>query len=190
MASDPDITQLLVAWKNGSETALDELVPLVYCELRALARSHLRRERSEHTLQATALVHEVFVRLATGSRIDWQDRSHFFGVAARAMRQILVTHARQHGALKRGGGVEKVDVTDAPAPVHPRELDLEALDVALVELAAMDPRLARVVELRFFGGFTIDETAEALACSAATVSRDWQVARLWLFRRMSAGGAA
>jgi len=185
MASDPDITQLLVRWKNGSQAALDELIPLVYRELRALARSHLRRERPEHTLQATALVHEMFVRLATGGRIDWQDRSHFFGVAARAMRQILVTHARQHGALKRGGGAGRVDLVDVAAPEGDRRIDLETLDAALSELAAMDARLGRVVELRFFGGFTIDETAELMQCSAATVSRDWQIARLWLHRRMA-----
>lgn len=190
MASDLDITQLLVRWKNGNQAALDELMPLVYRELRALARSHLRRERRDHTLQPTALVHEVFVRLASSGRIDWQDRSHFFGVAARAMRQILVTHARQHGAQKRGGGAAKVELTDVATPGQARETDLELLDGALAELAAVDPRLAKVVELRFFGGFTIDETAEALDCSAATVSRDWQLARLWLYRRMSPGDAA
>jgi RNA polymerase sigma factor (TIGR02999 family) len=189
MASNPDITQLLVRWKNGNQAALDELFPLVYRELRSLARSHLRRERRGHTLQATALVHEMFVRLATGGRVDWQDRSHFFGVAARAMRQILVTHARQHGAQKRGGGVETVDAAGVAAPIADRGIDLETLDAALTDLEALDPRLGKVVELRFFGGFTIDETAELLHCSAATVSRDWQIARLWLRRRM-AGDAA
>lgn len=184
MTPDPDITRLLLKWKNGSQAALDELLPLVYSELRALARSQLRRERRAHTLQATALVHEVFVRLATGGRIDWQDRSHFFGVAARAMRQILITHARRHGAQKRGGGGRPLPLADVAAPAA-REIDLEALDESLGELSEMDPDLARVVELRFFAGFTIDETAEILDCSPATVSRDWQVARLWLHRRMA-----
>ena len=185
MTSGPDITQLLVRWKNGSQAALDELFPLVYRELRALARSHLRRERPGHTLQATALVHEMFVRLATGGRVDWQDRSHFFGVSARAMRQILVTHARQHGAQKRGGGADRVEMTDVAAPMVDRDIDLETLDAALTELSDMDPRLGKVVELRFFGGFTIDETADIMKCSAATVSRDWQIARLWLYRKMT-----
>jgi RNA polymerase sigma factor (TIGR02999 family) len=183
MTPERDITRLLIQWKGGNEGALAELVPLVYDELRTLARTYLRRERREHTLQATALVHELFLRLANEGKADWQDRSHFFGVAARAMRQILVAHARQHGAQKRGGGVEHVPLADVPEPPG-SDIDLVALDGALASLADLDPAQARIVELRFFAGYTIDETAEILHSSPATVSREWQIARTWLYLQM------
>lgn len=187
MASDRDITRLLIQWKNGNEQALVQLLPLVYQELRTLARSYLRRERRDHTLQATALVHEVFLRFANAGLTDWKDRSHFFGVAARAMRQILVAHARQHGALKRGGGAEKVEVDDVPTPSKGGAVDLAALDDALRKLAERDVLQAKIVELRFFGGYTIKETAELAGCSHATVSREWQLARIWLYREIRGG---
>jgi RNA polymerase sigma factor (TIGR02999 family) len=184
MTPDRDITQLLIQWKSGNETALSELLPLVYQELRTLARGYLRRERRDHTLQATALVHELFVRFATEGLTDWQDRSHFFGIAARAMRQILVAHARQHDAIKRGGGADRVDLADIPEPAAGGEVDLLALDAALASLALQDPMQARIVELRYFGGYTIEETAEILGSSPATVSREWRLARIWLFREL------
>lgn len=179
-----DITQLLVQWKNGNEKALSDLLPLVYQELRALARGYLRRERSGHTLQATALVNELYLRLSTQAHVDWQDRSHFFGIAARAMRQILVAHARQRQSLKRGGGAETLPYDPIDEPYVGGGLDLTALDTALASLADSDPEQARIVELRFFGGYTIDETAEIVGCSAATVSREWQTARLFLYREL------
>lgn len=182
--SDRDITQLLVQWRNGNESALDRLVPLVYEELRVLARSHLRRERRDHTLQATALVHELFIRLVKDGGADWKDRAHFFGIAARVMRQILVAHARKHGAIKRGGGAPVVDIEAAPEPSVQPDVDLSTLDDALTALAATDPLQARIVELRVFGGYTIDETAALVDRSPATVSREWQLARIWLYRAM------
>ncbi len=187
MTSNQDITRLLVQWKNGNETALVQLVPLVYQELRTLARSYLRRERRDHTLQATALVHELFMRLAKEGLTDWKDRAHFFGVAARAMRQILVAHARQHRALKRGGGVGKLEVADVPDPSVNADVDLTDLDAALSSLAERDPLQAKIVELRFFGGYTIKETAELVGRSPATVSREWELARIWLYREVRGG---
>ena len=184
MAPNQDITQLLVQWKNGDESALAHLLPLVYQELRTLARGYLRRERSDHTLQATALVHELFIRFATQGLTDWKDRSHFFGIAARAMRQILVAHARQHGALKRGGDVEKTPYDSVAEPRVPMDVDLTALDDALGALAKTDAMQAKIVELRFFGGYTIEETATLVGRSPATVSREWELARIWLYREM------
>ena len=190
MGSGDDITRLLVRWKAGDEEALQSLMPLVYAELRKLARSYLRRERTDHTLQATALVHELFVRLATEDRADLKDRGHFFGVAARAMRQILVAHARQHNAIKRGGGAARVPLDDLAVPPDAVDrLDLAALDDALAALARQDPLQARIVELRFFGGYTIEETASLVKKSHATVSREWELARIWLYREMTRGAA-
>jgi RNA polymerase sigma factor (TIGR02999 family) len=182
-----DITQLLVLWKNGDEHALVRLLPIVYRELRTLARSYLRHERSNHTLQPTALVHELFIRFATQGLTDFTDRAHFFGVAARAMRQILVTHARRHDAVKRGGAVETVPYDSVAEPAVAGGIDLAALDHALSRLAATDPLQARIVELRFFGGYTIKETAALAGCSPATVSREWELARIWLYREMRGG---
>ena len=180
----PDITQLLRQWKSGDEAALTELLPIVYQELRMLARSYLRRERSDHTLQATALVHELFIRFAAEGGMNWQDRSHFFGVAARAMRQILIAHARRRDAGKRGGGRAAVDIAEIADPSAKADVDLLALDAALLKLAEADPRQARIVELRFFGGYTVEEAAALVGCSHATVSREWHLARLWLYREM------
>lgn len=183
MAANQNVTQLLVQWKNGDEAALERLVPLVYDELRTLARSYLRRERRGHTLQPTALVHELFLRLVNEGGANWQDRSHFFGVAARAMRQILVAHARRHGAEKRGGGETPRRLDEIPEPAAP-DADVTALDAALSKLADMDPLQAKIVELRVFGGYTIEETAALAGISHATVSREWKLARLWLYREM------
>ena len=190
MTSRHDITRLLGQWKNGDQNALTDLVPLIYEELRSLARVHLHRERRDHTLQATALVHELFIRLMSDRQpVDWQNRSHFFGIAARVMRQLLMAHARRHDAIKRGGEVEHVRVDDVrDAASFEADFDLTALDTALARLAEIDPAQANIVELRFFGGYTIDETAALVGCSPATVSREWQIARMWLFREI--GGVA
>jgi RNA polymerase sigma-70 factor (ECF subfamily) len=186
MASGHEISRLLVRWHGGDESALAALMPLVYGELRQMARSYLRRERTDHTLQATALVHELFVRFAGETRGELHDRSHFFGIAARAMRQILVEHARRHNALKRGGSETRVPLDDLVA-ADAGGLDLEALDAALGRLAARDALQARIVELRFFGGYTIKETAAMVKRSPATVSREWELARIWLFREVGRG---
>lgn len=185
MPSRHDITRLLGQWKNGDQNALADLVPLIYEELRALARIHLHRERRDHTLQATALVHELFIRLMSDRQsVDWQNRSHFFGIAARVMRQILVAHARRHDAIKRGGDVEHIRVEEVRDASSETDFDLTALDTALARLAEIDPAQANIVELRFFGGYTIDETAALVGRSPATVSREWQIARMWLFREI------
>ena len=182
--SPSDVTQLLLDWSRGDRTALDRLMPLVYAELRALAGRSLRHERSGHTLQGTALVHEAYLKLVDQRQVRWQDRAHFFAVAAQLMRRILVDHARRHGAAKRGGGkpglpLEEVDVPAPPAPV-----DWLALDRALDRLAVIDERQARIVELRFFGGLTIEETAVVLQISPATVKNEWSLARGWLYREL------
>ena len=171
---------LLRAWAEGDEAAGDRLFPLLYSELRRQAGRFMRRERRSHTLQPSGLVHEAYLRLAGASGLDWHDRSHFFAIAARVMRQVLVDHARRRGAAKRDGC--RVTFADADAAVDPPEvLDLEN---ALKELAALDPRQARVVELRFFGGLDVDETAEAMDLSPRTVKREWQTARAWLQHRL------
>jgi RNA polymerase sigma factor (TIGR02999 family) len=182
-----DITRLLSLWRQGDEQALGRLVPLVYAELRGLARRSLQRERRNHTLQATALVHELFIRFARLGVTGLNDRDHFFAVAARAMRQILVAHARERNAQKRGAGAapETYDpVADPAAASIPLSPDLVALDAALSSLAAIDPPQARIVELRLFGGYTIRETAALAGCSPATVSREWELARVWLYREL------
>lgn len=177
------VTDWLLAWRGGDASALDQLVPVVLHELRRLARRHLRGERTDHTLQTTALVHEAYLRLVDLHRVQWQDRAHFFAMSARLMRQILVDHARIRRARKRGGdrAVEPL-VDDIPAAA--RSADLVALDDALEALAVFDARKSRVVELRFFGGLTVDETAAALAVSPETVARDWRFAKVWLLREM------
>ncbi|HUO74222.1 MAG TPA: sigma-70 family RNA polymerase sigma factor [Solirubrobacteraceae bacterium] len=179
------VTQLLVRCRDGDRAALDELLPLVYGELRRIAQSHLRRERAGHTLQSTALVHEAYLRLIGATRPGWQDRAHFFGIAANAMRQILVDHARARAAAKRGSGAERLELTESMSAGGEPEVDVLALDEALGRLAALDRVQARIVELRFFAGLTIDECAEALAISPATVKRDWTSARAWLHRELS-----
>ena len=179
------VTALLVEWQQGSQQALDRLMPLVYAELRAIAGRYLARESPGHTLQSTALVHEAYLKLVGQRSVHWQNRSHFFGIAAQMMRRILVDHARHAHRAKRGGAAPKLSLDDAMAVAEPEaELDLLALDDALTALAAIDPRGARIVELRFFSGLTIDETAEVMAVSSGTVKREWSTARAWLYRAM------
>jgi RNA polymerase sigma factor (TIGR02999 family) len=180
-----EVTELLRSWRQGDIAALDQLVPLVHAELRRVARSHIRREGAGHTLQATALVHEVYLRLVGSDRLTLNDRTHFFAVAARLMRQILVDHARRKLATKRGGAVTRIDLDDISPVSQTSIVDVIALDQALDALSARDARQCRVVELRFFAGLSIDETAEAIGVSAATVEREWTMARAWLHRRLS-----
>ena len=181
-----DITGLLQAWRDGDAAALAALTPLVYGELRRVAEQHMRRERPDHTLQATALVHEAFLRLTGGASPAWEDRAHFFKAAARIMRHVLVDHARARGYAKRGGGGLRISIEDGAAAVLAAERapDLVALDEALERLERLDPRQHQVVELRFFGGLSVEETAEALGVSAITVKRDWRSARAWLFAEL------
>lgn len=182
-----DLTRLLLAWRDGEPGAIDRLAPLVYDELRRQARLQLRGERAGHTLQPTALVHEAFLRLVGQSRAQWQNREQFFAVASRAMRRVLVDHARARMAAKRGDGQTFVVLDEARAASAPPGVDVLALDQALDRLAAIDLRQARVVELRYFGGLTAPETAAALDVSLATVNRDWAMARAWLFREIGGG---
>ena len=172
-------------WSHGDEQALDQLTPLVYDELRKMARTYLRRERSDHTLQATALVHEAYLRLIDQHSVSWRNRAHFFGIASQMMRRILVNHALARAAEKRGGGAEKLSLDETVSFPNQREIDLIALDEALKELECLDPQQTRIVELRFFGGLSIEETAEALRISPATVKREWSTARLWLRRQLA-----
>ena len=184
-----DATELLRAWSEGDQAALNELVPLVERELHRLARAYMRRERQGHTLQATALVNEVFLRLAHTANPRWQDRAHFVGIAARLMRQVLVDHARSRGYRKRGGGMLRVPLDNALLITPEPELDVLAVDRALEAFAKIDPRKSQVVELRFFGGLSVEETAEVLGLSVETVKRDWRVAKLWLSRELQASGS-
>jgi RNA polymerase sigma factor (TIGR02999 family) len=183
----PDVTRLLREWQGGSAQARDSLIPLVYRELRTLASRYLARERRDHTLQTTALVHEAYLKLAGQRGVDWQNRAHFFGIAARLMRRILVDHARRDGRAKRGGGAPHLSLDDAHPPAAPAPLDAVdayALDQALSRLEELDPQQGRIVELRFFGGMTIEETAEVVGLSAATIKREWATAKAWLFREL------
>jgi RNA polymerase sigma factor (TIGR02999 family) len=180
-----DVTSLLVAWSAGDESALAALVPRVYDELHRIARSHMRAERPGRTLQTTALVHEAYLRLVDVRRIRWESRAHFLSVAAAAMRRILVDAARRRGAAKRGGGRAPVPLDDVALPSSDRGASLVALDDALTSLSAIDPRKGRVVELRYFGGLTVAETAAVLRISPETVQRDWRVARAWLLRALT-----
>jgi RNA polymerase sigma-70 factor (ECF subfamily) len=183
-----DVSILLRAWSGGDQNALDKLAPIVYDELRRLARYYLHRERPGHSLQATALVNEAYLRLVDYKRMQWGNRAHFFAVSAQLMRRILVDHARRHN-LKRGGGVQHVELEDAAVVGGDRAENLVALDDALQALARMDARKARVVELRFFGGLSVEETAEVLQVSQGTVMRDWSTARAWLYREMGGGSS-
>jgi RNA polymerase sigma factor (TIGR02999 family) len=184
--SPEHITDLLVAWSRGEASALAQLTPLVHHELRRLARSHLRGERDNHTLQTDALVSEAYVRLVDLSRVDWRDRTHFFSLSARLMRRILVDYARSRLCHKRGGGMQQISLDDVRGALAAnRGTDLVALDDALAALASVDPRKAQVVELRFFGGLSVAEISETLQVSDQTVMRDWRVARLWLLREIS-----
>lgn len=183
--ADRPVTELLIQWRAGDAKALDALIPLVYEELRSLAQHYLKRERPNHTLQSTALVHEAYARLVGHSPPTLQNRSHFFGVAARLMREILVDHARAERTAKRGGGVCTLALEEALHVPGRAEVDLLLLDDALKELARLDERQSRIVELRYFTGLSIDETAEAMDISPATVSREWTTARAWLHREIS-----
>jgi RNA polymerase sigma factor (TIGR02999 family) len=183
--NDGDVTGLLIKWRQGDKAALDALIPLVYRELRRVAGARLQGERAGRSLQTTALVHDTYLRLVDLHRLRLENRTHFFAVAARLMRQILVDHARRTQAEKRGGGVTMVSLEGVSPAFAPDIVDVLALEQALEELASMDERLCRVVELRFFTGLTIDEAAEALDVSPATVERDWVVAKAWLYDRLS-----
>ena len=180
-----EVTELLLAWSAGDQAALDRLVPLVYDELHRLAKSYMRKERAGQTLQTTALIHEAYLRLIDASQVKWQNRAHFFGVAAHLMRQILVRAARERGAQKRGGDARQVGLDEALLVSPAKDEDLVAIDEALSALAEVDGRKAKVVEMRFFGGLTEEETAFALRISPETVRRDWRMARSWLRRKMN-----
>jgi RNA polymerase sigma factor (TIGR02999 family) len=180
-----NITALLVGYGRGDKEALDKLMPIVYDELRRQAARYLRREQAGHTLQTTALIHEAYVRLVDQHNVQWQNRAHFFGIAAQMMRRILVDHARTKKRAKRGGSDVKVSLADATIPVKGQDLDVVALDEALNRLAEIDEQQSRVVELRFFSGLTVEETAEVMGISPATVKRDWSMAKAWLHREMS-----
>jgi RNA polymerase sigma factor (TIGR02999 family) len=180
-------SRLLRAWGRGDLQARDALVPVVYRELRRRAGAYLRRERPDHTLQPTALVHEAYVRLMGQERVAWQNRAHFFAMAAQMMRRVLIDYARERQAVKRPGAVMRVVLDDRVGATQPRECGLMALDRALVELARIDPRQGQIVELRYFGGLSEQEVATVLSISRATVTREWQTARAWLYRRMTIG---
>jgi RNA polymerase sigma-70 factor, ECF subfamily len=178
------VTQLLRAWGNGDDGALERVTPLVEAELRRLARAYMARERRGHTLQVTALVNEAFLRLTDARSVEWQDRAHFLGISARLMRRVLVDHARSRGYRKRGGDAQRVTLDEGLITSPEPAIDVVALDCALEALAAVDLRKARVIELRFFGGSSVEETAEVLHVSPDTVKRDWRLAKLWLLREL------
>jgi RNA polymerase sigma factor (TIGR02999 family) len=183
----PDLTRLLVEWRTGNRDALDQLMPLVYRELQTLASRYLSRERAGHTLQATALVNEAYLKLIDQRNVQWQNRAHFLGIAARLMRRILIDHARRRGRAKRGSAATHITLVEGLAASEPRDVDAIALDDALVALEKIDPQQAQMVELRFFGGLTVDETAEVLGISEGTVKREWRVAKAWLYRHIQTG---
>jgi RNA polymerase sigma factor (TIGR02999 family) len=183
-----DISQLLHAWSGGDGSALEKLTPIVYNQLHQLARRYMRRERPGHSLQTSALVNEAYMRLLDYKRIAWQDRAHFFAISAQLMRRILVEHARRHN-LKRGGGMQHVSLEEVAVVVGDPSSDLVALDDALKTLEGIDPRKVQVVEMRFFGGLSVEETAEVLKVSTITVMRDWSTAKAWLYRELTGGTA-
>ena len=183
-SSEEEVTALLRRWRDGDEAALNKLTPLVYDELHRLAHKYIRRERPGHTLQTTALVNEAYVRLVDQNNVDWQNRAHFFGVAAQVMRHILVDYARQQTAVKRGGGVERFNLDEGLIVSKESAAELVALDEALKALSNLYPRRSKVVELRYFGGLNNKEASEILNVSETTIERDWRFARAWLFREM------
>ncbi len=193
-----EVTQLLLRWRAGEEAALAALLPLVYEELRSMARRHLRHERDSHTLQRTALVHEAFLRMVDQQQVDWESRTQFYGLASQMMRRILVDHARRRTAAKRGDGAPHVDLDavlqeegeDSAPPPQQEEIDFAAVDDALKRLEVLDPQQGKLVELRFFGGLSIKETADIIGVSPATVKREWAIARAWLQREITAGEGA
>ena len=180
-----EITQLLINWGQGDNTALDQLVPLVYPELRRLAKRQMRRESPEHTLQTSALINEAYLKLVDQQNVQWQNRAHFFAVAAQVMRHILVDHARSRNYAKRGGGATKLPLDEAMALTEQRAAQLIALDDALTDLAGLDARKSQVIELRFFGGLSLEETAEVMKTSPSTVQREWRAAKAWLHHTMT-----
>ena len=185
-AAPGEVTRLLLAWNAGDRAALERLMPLVYAELRELAKRHFRKERPGHTLQPTAVVHEAYFRLIDQTRVTWKNRGHFLAIASQAMRRILIDHARGRGAEKRGGEVEKVTLDVAIASPEPaREVDILALDEALERLKGLDGTQAQIVELRFFGGLTIEETADVMETSPSSIKRDFRSAKAWLFRELN-----
>jgi RNA polymerase sigma factor (TIGR02999 family) len=191
MTSVPnDVTRLLIKWSAGDKSALDELVPVVYGELRRLARRHMNRENPGHTLQTSALINEAYLRLVNQRDVEWKDRAHFFAVAAQVMRHILIDHARGQRSAKRGAGAVRVELNEALVLPEPRAHELIELDDALTDLASVDPRRSQIVELRFFGGLSVEETAEVMHLSPATIHREWQAARAWLRRAISARESA
>ena len=185
MLAEGEVTRLLVEIRGGNRQAQSDLIPLVYDELRRLAEARMRKERPDHTLQPTALVHEAYLRLVGGPAVDWQDRAHFFAIASRLMRRILVDHARAHHAGKRGGPEQKLALDENLVLTGEKSEDLLALDEALVKLGEQDPRLVQVVEMRFFGGLSAEEIADVLGISPRTVKRDWSLARAWLYEEIS-----
>jgi RNA polymerase sigma factor (TIGR02999 family) len=186
-SSPQEVTQLLLAWSRGDQTALDLLVPLVHAELRRLARHYLRRNNPGDLLQTTALVNEAYLRLIDCGNVEWQGRAHFFAIAAQLMREVLVDYTRRHHARKRGASLIRVSLEEATTTADERGADLVALDDALESLAAIDPRKSRIIELRFFGGLSVKETAEVLKTSPRTVAREWDLARAWLYRELNKG---
>ncbi len=190
LPSSHDVTLLLKAWSTGDEEALAKLTPLVYRQLRDIARRYMAGERDGHILQTTALVHEAYVRLVDCGRVNWQDRAHFFAVSAQLMRRILIDFARSRDYLKRGGAVPHISLEEASSVCDEPDVNLLALDDALKALAAIDERKSKVVELKFFGGLNVEETAEVLRVSSDTVMRDWKLAKIWLLRELSSGRAS
>lgn len=186
METLPDeVTQLLLAWSEGDPAALDKLVPLVEAELRRIARRYMNRENADHTLQTSALINEAYLRLVNQQRVQWQNRAHFFGVAAQVMRHVLIDHARRHHYAKRGGGARKVPLEEGMAQADKRAAELLALDEALDSLAMLDERKSRIIELRFFGGLSVEETAEVLKLSPVTIMREWRTAKAWLHSELT-----
>lgn len=187
MGEEPqhEVTQILHDWSSGDTTAPERLMPLVYDELRRLARTFLSRERDSHTLQPTALVNEAYLRLVDQTRVNWQNRAHFYGIASRLMRRVLIDHARAHATEKRGGSAIRLSLDDMQVPVEERAASFVALDEAMKRLEQMDERKCKVVEMRFFGGLSDEEIAEVLGITTRTVLRDWKTARLWLYRELS-----
>lgn len=188
MNSQPhtQVTQLLQQWQEGNQEALETLMPLVYKELKRLAGSYLRRERADHTLQSAALVNEAYLRLVDQSQTRWQNKAHFYGIAAQMMRRVLADHARGHNAAKRGAGMPELELNEAMAQAQSRSVDVLDLEEALQKLEKLDPQQGKIVELRFFSGLSIEDTANVLGISPATVKRDWAAARAWLFREVAA----
>ncbi|QQS45937.1 MAG: sigma-70 family RNA polymerase sigma factor [Acidobacteriota bacterium] len=187
MSTPHDVSQLLIAWSDGDEVALEKLLPLVNSELRRLAARYMRRERKGHSLQSSDLVNEAWLRLVNQNQVEWRNRAHFFGIAAQIMRRILIDHARRYQYQKRGGGAVRVSLDETAAVTEERAAELLAVDEALEKLTAIDARKGRIIELRYFGGLDLDETAEVIGVSSTTVQREWRAARAWLYRILTEG---